>query len=93
MILSMQDEITPVFGLISSIIVLEVDDYYFVCEVLITQCFCSHYHAFEITHHKSPSFVFVKQTSLIDHAILSLYSKDQCHYIVLKYIVLQRKYK
>ena len=32
-------ELVPTFGLISDIIILDVDDYYLVCEPLHTECF------------------------------------------------------
>ena len=75
------------FGLISDIIVFSVDDYYIVCEELNTDCFNSHLHAYEVSHDKEPSFVFVKQCDLADHSVLGLYKKENISFIVCKYRV------
>ena len=75
------------FGLIKDIIVLDVDDYFLVCEALETECFNNHFHAYEVSHDCLPSFVFVKQVSLADHSMLGLYKKANKHFVVLKYLV------
>ena len=75
------------FGLIKDVIVLEVDDYFLVCEALETECFNSHFHAYEVSHYCPPSFVFVKQVSLADHSMLGLYKKADKYFVVLKYFV------
>lgn len=85
-ILSVQ--LQPRFGLISDIIVFDVDNYSLVCEVLHTECFHRHYHAYEVSHDTSPSFVFVKQSDLADHSVLGLYKKGS-HFVSLKYHVVE----
>ena len=75
------------FGLIKDVIVLDVDDYFLVCEVLETECFNSHFHAYEVSRYCPPSFVFVKQVSLADHSMLGLYKKADKYFIALKYLV------
>ena len=76
------------FGLISDVIVFDVDDYYIVCEELNTNCFNSHLRAYEVSHDREPSFVFVKQFGLADHSVLGLYKKANTSFIVCKYRVL-----
>lgn len=75
------------FGLIKDVIVLDVDDYFLVCEALETECFNSHFHAYEVSHYCPPSFDFVKQDSLADHSMLGLYKKAGKFFVVLKYLV------
>lgn len=75
------------FGLIKDVIVLDVDDYFLVCEALETECFNSHFHAYEVSRYCLPSFVFVKQISLADYSVLGLYKKGDAHFVVLKYLV------
>ena len=38
----------PVFGIIRDTLVIDTNDYYFVCKVMETIQFVSHYHAFEV---------------------------------------------
>ena len=83
MILSV--DLVPTFGLISDIIILDVDDYYLVCEPLHTECFRSHYHAYEVSKNTTTSCVFVKQTHLANHCVLGLYHHNFTDFVVLKY--------
>ena len=75
----------PVFGFVTDIILLDT----FLCEVLTTICFNSHYHSYEIRHDSSPSIYFVKQFNLADHNVLSMYTKNTCHFVPLKYNVIK----
>ena len=77
-------QLVPVFGLICDILTFDVSDYFLVCETLITECFCSHYHAYEVSYDSYPEYVFVKQSDLADHSVLGLYKSK---YVVLKYNV------
>ena len=78
-------DLLPRFGLIADILVLTVDDYFLVCEVLYTECFHSHYHAYVVNHEPYPSFVFVKQSQLADHSVLGFYKSQ---YVSRKYHVM-----
>lgn len=78
-------DLLPSFGLIADILVFDVDNYYLVCEVLYTECFRSHYHAYVVNREPSPSFVFVKQSELADHSVLGFYKSQ---YVSLKYLVM-----
>ena len=71
------------FGLVTDIIIFNVDDYFLVCEMLQTEYFNYHLHAYKVNHCTHPSFMFLKQTDLADHAVLGLYR----NYVVLKYHV------
>ena len=57
-VLSINPEMVPSFGLICDIFMSEVDNYFIVCEILDTECFCSHYHAYKIRHDSHPTYVF-----------------------------------
>ena len=74
----------PNFGLILDIIILNVDDYFLVCEILHTICFNPHFHSYEVCHHSSPSVVFVKQSDLVDYSVLAIYKKIT-DFVTLKY--------
>lgn len=82
-VLSVEDFI-PIFGKIVDVFVSEVNNYYLVCSVLTTECFCSHYHAYEITSSSPVSYTYVKQAHLADHLVLSLYKS--------KYNIMYREY-
>ena len=45
----LKNELLPTFGVIQDVIVFDVDVYYLVTEVLITECFVNHYHSFEVS--------------------------------------------
>ena len=79
----------PTFGLVTDIIVLDVDNYFIVCEVLNTECFHQRFHAYEVSRDPSPTFVFVKQVYLADHSMLGLYNTS-CNFVVLKYHVAEK---
>ena len=77
----------PIFGLITDIIIIDVNNSFFVGEVLHTECFNSHYHAYKVSRDPLPKFSFLKQSHLADHAPLGLYRKS---YVVLKYYVAEK---
>ena len=79
----------PKFGLISDVIVLDVDNYFIVCEVLHTIRFNSHYHAYEVSRDTAPTFVFLKQSDMSDHSVLGLYNKITFSFVSLKYHITQ----
>lgn len=63
----------PQFGIIHDIIVDNIHQPFFVCEKLTTDCFSSHYHAYEVIRHSPPVFSICKQSELYDYSVLSLY--------------------
>ena len=77
-------ELLPVFGYIHDIAVIDVDNYFLVCEILCTKFFHRHYYAYEVSHDSTPSYVFVKQSDLADHSVLGLYKSK---FVILKYYV------
>lgn len=77
------------FGLIVDVVVFDVDNYFLVCEILNTDCFNAHLHAFEVSHSVPHAYSFVKQTNLADHSVLGLYKKGGNMFIVLKYLVVK----
>ena len=68
----MQSDLLPLFGIITDIVVHHADHVYFVCNVLHTECFNSHFHAYEVS--KTKDYDFCTHSDLIDHHVLSLYS-------------------
>ena len=79
------EDFLPVFGRVSDVVVSDVDNYYIVCDVFTTECFCNHYHAYEISSSSPVFYSFVKQSQLTDHLVLAVYKSK---FIVLKYNVL-----
>ena len=78
----------PTFGLISSILVTNTEDYILICEVLTTECFNAHFHSYEVYKEQYPDYVVVKFCNLADHYCLSLYtlsSHPATFFISLKY--------
>ena len=67
-------ELLPVFGLISDIIVFDVDNFLLVCEKLVTECFRHHFHSYEVN--KSRSYVILQTLCLFDHSVLGLYQQS-----------------
>ena len=82
-------ELLPTVGLILDNVVCDVDNYFIVCEVLITVCFHNHYHAYEVSHDTAPSFFCLKQSQLADHSVLGLYN----NLVSLKYHVVENTEK
>ena len=86
-------DLTPTFGVVKDIIVFETDIYYLVCEVLLTDCFSHHFHAFKTCKQHPASYDICKQTDLYDHAVLSAYtilSQPNFLFIPLKYQLVER---
>lgn len=50
------------FGLIVDVVVFDVDNYFLVYEILNTDCFNAHLHAYEVSHSVPHAHSFVKQT-------------------------------
>ena len=71
------------FGVVVDILVFDVDNYYIVCEELITECFCHHLHAYEVSHHSQPSITARKVDQYLSLAILGLY-KVQSTFLIFK---------
>lgn len=80
----------PVFGSIVDIIVLQEDEFHLVCEVLHTECFNSHFHAYEICNNEEPEFNVCMIHELVDHCCLSknqLQSYPHSWFVPLKYYI------
>ena len=85
-IVAVSSDLLPVFGKILTIVMIDVTQCYFVCELLITDCFNSHYHAYEVSKHITPTpIVICRQTDFIDHHVLGLYHVSSLNLISLKY--------
>ena len=78
----------PVFGRIISILIEQVTKCYFVCEVLTTETFNPHFHAYEVQAQEKPTpLVICTQNDFIDHHVLALYHVSQLELVPLKYHV------
>lgn len=81
-------EILPIFGMIINILLIKS---YFVCELLHTEEFYTHFHSFIVQRDKPIPIVFCKPDRLSDHHTLGLYglrlNQDTVptHYIVPQY--------
>ena len=79
----------PVFGKIDSIVFIN-NEYHFVCEILVTNTYNSHYHAFEVSHHSSHIPITIcKQSSFVDYHVLALYHVSSLDFVPLKYHILE----
>lgn len=75
----------PVFGIITDILAVNVNDYYIVCEVVDTDCFNSHFHSYEISQNADPHYIVCR---VKDHYTLSMYqliSLSDSSFISMKY--------
>lgn len=68
----LQSHLLPLFGIIADILCRCADHYYFVCNVLRTECFSSHFHAYKVS--KTKEYVLCTHSDLVDHHVLGLYS-------------------
>ena len=64
-------DILPIFGMIINILLIEP---YFVCELLQTEEFSTHFHSFAVQRDKPIPVAFCKPDELSDHHTLGLYS-------------------
>ena len=63
----------PAFGKIINILIVDVNDPYFVCEIFHTEEFDTHLHAYVITTQSPIHITLCKQSQLLDHHTLGLY--------------------
>lgn len=66
-------QLVPTFGIIEDIIVLDTDIYHLICEVLLTEYFDHHLHAFKARKQSSVEYSICKQKDLHDHTVLAAY--------------------
>ena len=84
-------EILPIFGVIINILLIKPDEPYFVCELLQTEEFSTHFHSFVMKRDTPIPIVFCKPHKLSDHHTLGMYNlrlnQDTVptHYIVPQY--------
>ena len=79
----------PQFGIITDILMLNIDDYYFSCELLCTVSFNEHFHAYEVTRSSLVNLVICKQSELIDYHVLGMYAVAAKHSVSLKYHLME----
>ncbi len=84
-VVTLEAGIFPTFGLIIDILIVDVDNYLFVCEVPKTCQFDSHYHAYLLEKEDITSLAVVTPNDLADFHVLSLYTHNQTLYTVPKY--------
>ncbi len=84
----------PVFGNIIDLFVLTVDDFYFVCEILHTECFNPHFHAYQVCKADKIQYHICKVSHLSDHYCLSKYqlsSYSSSWFVSLKYYLVDEE--
>ena len=64
---------------------MDVDVCLFVCEVLTTEYFEEHLHAFKVSKESPVSLVICTHKELADYHVLSLYKHHHSLYVVPKY--------
>ena len=80
-------EILPTFGVIINVLLIKPDEPYFVCELLQTEKYSTHFHSFIIQRDKPIPIVFCKPDELCDHHTLGLYSLRFNHDTVPTYYI------
>lgn len=78
-------DIIPTFGLIIDLLMVDVDVCLFVCEVLTSEYFEEHLHAFKVSKESPVSLAICRHKELADHHVLSLYKHHHSLYVVPKY--------
>ena len=82
----------PVFRKIIKILIVNVNDPYFVCEIFHTEDIDTHLHAYIVTTQSPVTITLCKQPQLLDHHTLGLYKLclyddiAPTFYIVPKYV-------
>ena len=85
-------DLLPKCGTIVDIIVFSTDVHYLVCEVLLTDKFCHHFHAIQAQKCQPVKHVCVKQSELYDHSVLFSYTiptHPGLYFIPLKYQLIE----
>ena len=59
-------DVLPIFGVIINILLIKLDELYFVCELLQTEEFSTHFHSFVMQRDKPIPVVFCKPDKLSD---------------------------
>ena len=77
----------PVFGIIMDILVWNTDKYFIVYQLLTTNHFSHHYHAYNVVFPLSPDYVTKEYHFLLCNSLLGLIKKDSNYYVTLKYNV------
>lgn len=91
-VVALASDTLPVFGQILNILMVDVDDPYFVCEIFHTEDFDTHLHAYVVSTHLPVHITLYKQAQLMDHHTLGLYKlclyddTVPTFYIVPKYV-------
>ena len=75
--------------MIKDVVVFGVDQYYLVCENLLTESFVTHFHSFQVSHISPPQFSICKSTELLDHHVLHSYNVSSNSYVTLKYHLIE----
>ena len=82
------DSLNPIFGQIIDILLINIKQCLLVCEVLETEGFDEHYHAYVVTKQTPTPLTFCKQSDLSDFHTLGVYKHKGEMFIVPKYHLL-----
>lgn len=85
-------DLLPKFGVVRDITVCNTDIYYFVCEILVTECFSHHFHAYQAHIQHPPFYNICKQSDLHDHTVLAssvISSQPNTMHILLQYQLIE----
>ena len=89
-IVILESNLLPLFGIIIDILCIN-NHFYFVCCTLHTECFSSHFHAYEVSKHSSTNIIFCSHSDLIDHNVLGLYTLQTSpnYFVPVKYHLIE----
>ena len=75
----------PIFGKIEHILFIR-NEWQFVCQLLNTDTYNSHYHAYEVSYHSTHTPIIIcQQSSFVDYHVLALYRNSSLTFVPLKY--------
>lgn len=92
-VIALASDALPIFGEILNILMIDVDDPYFVCEIFHTEDYDTHLHAYVVTSQSPVHITLCQQSQLLDHHTLGLYKlcvygdTASTWYIVPKYVL------
>lgn len=69
-------DLVPTFGVIADITVSDTDDIIIICEVLKTENFSHHLHAYKTHKQSSTEYWIGRQRDLYNHTVLAAYTCD-----------------
>ena len=91
-VVSLESDLLPLFAIIEDIVLYNSTTVLFVVQLLVTDCFNSHFHSYEVLPSYPLQFVACEYTDFKDAHVLHHYklsSKPDLLYIPMKYHIIE----